>query len=42
MMAGVTMNKMMTGVLLEDMKVGIKLVTIPQAHIQLEVSILVP
>ena len=36
------MNEMMTGVQLEDLKVGIQLVTIPQAHIQLEVSILVP
>ena len=31
MMAGVTMNGMMTGVQLDGTKVGIKLVTIPQA-----------
>ena len=42
MMAGVTMNGMMTGDRLDGMKVGIKRMTIPQAHFHLEVLILVP
>ena len=41
-MAGVTMNGMVSGVRLDGMKVGIKLVTIPQSHFHLEVLISVP
>ena len=36
------MNGMMTGLRLDDMKVVIKLMTIPQAHFHLGVLILVP
>ena len=36
------MNGMMTGVRLDDMKVGSKPMTIPQAHFHLDVLILVP
>ena len=42
MMAGVTTSGMMTEVRLDGMKVGIKPMTIPQAHCHLEVLILVP
>ena len=41
-MAGVLMNAMMTGVLLDGTKVGNKRMTLPHAHLHLEVLILVP
>ena len=42
MMAVVLMNEMMTGVLLDGTKVGNKRMTLPQAHLHLEVWMLVP
>ena len=40
--AGFTMNGMMIGVRLDGVKVGIKSMTIPQAHFHVEVLILEP
>ena len=42
MVAGVTMNEMMTGVLLDGTKVGNKPMTLPQTHFHLEVWMSVP
>ena len=41
-MTGVLMNGMMTGVLLDGTKVGNKRVTLPQAHVHLEVWMSLP